>query len=255
MAKNIIAIDIGNTNTSVGLVDTENLSCKKSYTFHSNNIIEKILNSIKQLRSEYPTLDLFTVKICTVIRSIRQNLEGTLSRISYIDKVSFIGYHKNLPIKIHYENPGILGTDRIANLLYSFIKYKNENVIIIDAGTAITIDMLTSEKEFVGGFILPGVMTQLNSLHDNTSELPLVDYDKKLVSFPPNSTQSAILSGIYYEIAGGISFITEQLRKKYPDNKRILTCGGSWKTIDSFIDFKFEFIPEMTLLGVGIYEE
>ena len=255
MAKNIIAIDIGNTNTSVGLVDTEKLFCKKSYTFNSDTVVEKVLNSIKQIQAEYPTVDLFAVKICTVIRSIQRDLERALSRISYIDMVSFVGYHKNLPIKIHYENPGTLGTDRIANLLYSFIKYQKENVIIIDAGTAITIDMLTSGKEFVGGFILPGVMTQLNSLHDNTSELPLVDSDTNLVSFPPNSTQSAILSGIYYEIAGGISFIIEQLRRKYPDNKRILTCGGTWKAIGNFIDVEFECIPEMTLIGAGLYEE
>lgn len=255
MANNIIAIDIGNTNTSVGLVDTEKLLCKKSYTFHSNNVIENILNTFKQIQGEYPTLDLFTIKICTVIRSIQQDLDRALSNSSYINKVFFVKYHKNLPVNIRYENPDTLGADRIANLLYSLKKYRKENVIIIDAGTAITIDILSSEKEFVGGFILPGVMTQMNSLHENTSELPLVDYDADLVTFPPSSTQSAIVSGVYYEIAGGISFIIEQLRRKYPDNKRILTCGGTWKAIGNFIDFEFDFIPETTLIGAGLYEE
>lgn len=255
MANNIIAIDIGNTNTSVSLVDTEKVLCKKSYTFHSNNVIENILNTFKQIQAEYPTPDLFTIKICTVIRSIQQDLDRALSNNSFIDKVFFVKYHKNLPVNIRYENPDTLGTDRIANLLYSLKKYRKENVIIIDAGTAITIDILSSEKEFVGGFILPGVMTQMNSLHENTSELPLVDYDADLVTFPPNSTQSAIVSGVYYEIAGGISFIIEQLRRKYPDNKRILACGGTWKAIGNFIDFEFNFIPEMTLIGVGLYEE
>ena len=132
MANNIIAIDIGNTNTSVGLVDTEKLLCKKSYTFHSNNVIENILNTFKQIQGEYPTLDLFTIKICTVIRSIQQDLDRALSNSSYINKVFFVKYHKNLPVNIRYENPDTLGADRIANLLYSLKKYRKENVIIID---------------------------------------------------------------------------------------------------------------------------
>ena len=103
MVKSIIAIDIGNSNTSIGLVDTEKLSCKSSYSFNSDNVIEKILNSINQIQAEFPTLDLFTIKICTVIRSIQQDLEKTLSKISFIEEVSSLRYHRDLPIKIHYE--------------------------------------------------------------------------------------------------------------------------------------------------------
>lgn len=255
MNKSVITINIGNTNTSVGLVDIEKLSCIKNYTFPSKDIIENIVRIIKQIQNNFQSLKPFPVKICTVIRSIQKDLHATLSSTPDIDRIIFVKYHESLPVKISYDNPDILGTDRIANLLYSLTKYPKENVIIIDAGTAITIDMISSNMEFVGGFILPGIITQLNSLYENTSELPLIKYDTITGSFPPNSTQSAIVSGVSYEIGGGVSFIIEKLRKKFPDTRRILTCGGTWRAIESFVDFEYLLIPDITLIGVGLYEE
>ena len=255
MNNSVISIDIGNTNTSIGLVDIEKLSCIKNYTFPSKDIIENIVRIIRQIQDNFHSLMPIPVKICTVIRPIQKDLKAALSSITTIDRITFVKYHKNLPLKINYGNTNTLGTDRIANLLYSLIKYPKEDVIIIDAGTAITIDMLSSNKEFVGGFILPGIITQLNSLHENTSELPQIEYGAHTGPFPPNSTQSAILNGVCYGIGGGISFIIEKLRKKFPDNKRILTCGGTWRAIESFVDFEYLLIPDITLIGVGLYEE
>lgn len=255
MNNNVITVDIGNTNTSVGLVDIQKLSCIKSYTFPSKDIIENIVRIIKQIQNNFQSLKPFPVKICTVIRPIQKDLHATLSSTPDIDRIIFVKYHESLPVKISYGNPDTLGTDRIANLLYSLKRYPKEDVIIIDAGTAITIDMLSSNKEFIGGFILPGIITQLNSLHEDTSELPQIVYDENIGAFPPDSTQSAILNGVCYGIGGGVSFIIEKLRKKFPDNKRILTCGGTWKAIENFVDFEYLFIPEITLVGVGLYEE
>ena len=251
----VITIDIGNTSTSVGLVDIQKLSCIKNYTFPSKNIIENIVRIIRQIQDNFHSLMPIPVKICTVIRPIQKDLKAALSSITTINRITFVKYHESLPVKINYDNPDILGTDRIANLLYSLKRYPKEDVIIIDAGTAITIDMLSSNREFIGGFILPGIITQLNSLHENTSELPQIEYGAHTGPFPPNSTQSAILNGVCYGIGGGISFIIEKLRKKFPDNKRILTCGGTWRAIERFVDFEYHFIPEITLIGVGLYEE
>ena len=255
MKNCVITIDIGNTSTSAGLVDIEKLTCIESYSFPSENVVEQIISTVKKIQVKYQSSNSFPVKVCTVIRYIQKDLHAALSAISNVGGITFVKYHENLPVKINYEDPDILGTDRIANLLYSLHKYPKEDIIIIDAGTAITIDMLSSNKEFAGGFILPGVTTQLNSLHENTSELPLIEDETGTGSFPPNSTHSAIVSGVCYGIGGGISSIIKKLRKKFPDNKRILTCGGTWRVIESFIDFEYLFIPEITLVGVGLYKE
>jgi type III pantothenate kinase len=248
-------MDIGNTSTSVGLVDREKLVCIESCSFPSKNSVEQIVSAINKIQANYQGSTLYPVKICSVVRSVQSDLNTALSTISSSNSVSFVKYHEKLPVKISYDNPEILGADRIANLLYGVTKYPDENIIIIDAGTAITIDMISSDREFVGGFILPGITTQLNSLHTATSGLPLIEYDTITGSFPPNSTQSAILSGVCYEIGGGISFIIERLRKKFPDNKRIIACGGAWEAIRKFIDFEYRFIPEITLVGAGLYEK
>lgn len=251
----VCAVDIGNTNTAVGIVNRDDLTCLETRSLQSEQCIQNITNVVEQLTVTYRASNPLPIKICTVIRSVQDEIVQTLSSLSSIGPVSLVSYHKTLPVTINYEKPELLGTDRIANCLYCIKKYPETNCIIIDAGTAVTIDMLSSSHKFIGGFIFPGIDLQLNSLHYNTAELPNVPKSTDADLFPPQLTQSAMAQGALHSVAGGISLIIQKLQKQYPAYTNILTCGGGWKTVEDALNIDCEYIPEMTLIGIGLFEE
>ncbi len=251
----VCAVDIGNTNTTVGIIDCNRLTCSDSKTFPSKHCVKRIGPSVQQIVSKYTSTCSLPVKISTVIKPFQDDIKQSLSSLSNIGPIGLLSYHSNLPIRINYKKPQLLGTDRIANCLYSLKKYPHESLIIIGAGTAITIDLLSGSGEFMGGFILPGPEMQLNSLHSNTSELPTVQLQRRAIPFPPESTETAITGGVSYGTAGGISFIVQSFLKDYPEISRILSCGGAWNGVKELIDFNYEYMPEMTLVGIGLFEK
>jgi len=142
----------------------------------------------------------------------------------FFKNVVILNKETKLPIKILYKTPQTLGNDRKATSVGASILFPNTNVLIIDAGTAITYDILTEKNEFLGGNISPGLETRFKSLNNYTKKLPLLS-SNELEKFYGESTDEAIIlgvqNGLVYEIQGYIDeFVT-----KFNNNKIILTGG------------------------------
>jgi len=255
MSHRVTSIDIGNTNTKIGVIDIDTLSCLYSCSFPSETCYRHISSCLKKVNARYTEPDGLTVKICSVIKPLQRRLASRISSIPYVKKVTVVRYHKNLPVTINYRNPKTLGADRIANCLYGAKKYPGQDIILISAGTAITIDFLSSSGVFCGGFILPGLHLQLQALAQGTAELPMVSRNCSQRSFPPKTTQAAIKTGICLEIAGGVSYIVKKLIGNYPGTKKTVACGGMWKNIGDIVDFDYVYVPELTRIGIGLFEE
>ena len=131
-----------------------------------------------------------------------------------------------LPIENYYSSKTTLGKDRIAAAAGGNYLFPGKNVLIIDAGTALTYEFVNSKGQYLGGGISPGLRMRFSSLHENTKRLPLVEPKEKF-SFPANTTKSAIVSGvqtgIIYEIDGIINEFIEQFKPL----KIVLTGGDS----------------------------
>ncbi len=255
MKNHVLAVDIGNTNTHVGVIDLQTLTCVKSRSISSQADVADITAAITDIHTDYNSTNQAQLKICSVVSSLEKDLAKHFSSLPIFSPVHTFRYHKNLPITLQYKNPDTLGTDRIANCLYCAKKYPGKNCIIIDAGTTVTIDLFSSAGCFEGGFILPGLTVQLNSLNTDTSELPLVTDNKICGPFPPDSTQTAITGGVFYGLSGAITFIREKILQTFPQYTTTLSCGGAWESIAPYIDFENVCAPDMTLIGVGLYGE
>lgn len=246
----VCAIDIGNTNTAVGIINCDDCACVKRIEIPSAQCVQTITVTVKNLLAEFQITGSLPIKISTVIRSVKDAVTHALSGLG---PLSWVTCRPDFPVTITYDKPELLGTDRIANCLYCIKKYPETNCIIISAGTAVTVDLLSSAREFKGGFILPGIELQLQNLHRNTAELPIVDHHTDSNEFPPRSTQSAMAQGVFYSVTGGISSIINKVRSEYPAYTTILACGGAWPAIERAFDFQYRYIPDMTLVGVGLY--
>ncbi len=251
-SRYVFAVDIGNTRTSIALIDCSLSSCLIKDSVPTSDIT----NCISSIFSGFTSTinNSCDIKICSVVNGITSELEDLLEICPEAGNISTVNYNGNLPFHIDYFPAENLGDDRIADALYAAHFYPNKDVIIIDAGTAVTVDLLTKDKIFRGGVIFPGLNLQLKSLTENTSRLP--NQKTKEFSKPkiPNSTFNAINTGTIFSVVGGIEKSIKLITKEFK-NPTILCSGGDWNTIKNHIDFNTTFIEDLTLIGISLFEQ
>ena len=138
-----------------------------------------------------------------------------------------------LPLEINYRTPGTLGSDRVAAAVGAWSEAPGRNMLVIDAGTAITIDFVGKEGKYNGGNIAPGIKMRLRALHEYTSRLPMVDKegDTPTIGYDTETAiRSGVINGICHEIEGYI----DEFKQKYCDVLVFLT-GGDEKPLKNRI--------------------
>lgn len=152
-----------------------------------------------------------------MVESLRMAVDGNLLVLSHSTP---------LPISVDYSTPDTLGLDRVALAVGASSLYKDENLAVVDAGTAVTLDIVNSAPAFMGGRISPGIWLRMESLHQYTAALPLVDIDGKL-PLAGDSTESSIRSGVILGLADEIVETFNQFNKSFGCTRMILTGGDS----------------------------
>ncbi len=155
-----------------------------------------------------------------------------------------------LPIKVCYGSRHTLGNDRVAAAAGAHLLFPGEGVLVVDAGTAVTIDVLDSKGTFRGGNIAPGMRLRFESLHNFTSRLPLVDAEGEVEDFGTD-TVSAIRSGV---IGGMASEIADAFgRSDAYGCSRILLTGNDAPAIMPLLEKRgFPVAHEPDLVGIGL---
>ncbi|MDR3260797.1 MAG: type III pantothenate kinase [Tannerella sp.] len=132
-----------------------------------------------------------------------------------------------LPIEVRYRTPDTLGKDRIAAAVGANFLYPGRDILVIDAGTAITYEIVEAPGIYVGGNISPGMTTRFRALHQFTEKLPLVK-EQAMIPLVGTSTETAIQAGVVNGIAYEMDGYINELRRMYPDIFIFLTGGHSF---------------------------
>ena len=138
-----------------------------------------------------------------------------------------------LPLEINYRTPHTLGSDRIAAAVGAWNEAPGRNMLVIDAGSAITIDFVGKDGKYNGGNIAPGIKMRLKALHEYTSRLPMVEKDGDTPTMgydTETAIRSGVINGICHEIEGYIN----EFKQKYCDVLVFLT-GGDEKPLKNRI--------------------
>jgi type III pantothenate kinase len=252
--KLVLSIDIGNTNTHTGLIDRSSLSCRASDTFPTAELQKRLIPSLLSVAQTEKKSDPknLPVVLCSVVGEA-QDAVSSLMPGWLFGPAQWLEWSRHLPLSVAYQNTVLLGPDRLANCLYGNAAYPGKSQIIIDAGTAITVDFLKNGSAFVGGAILPGITTQLKSLHNHTNALPLLSADTADLEFPGTSTEACMISGVRFGTAGGLSLLVSRYRELFGKDSIVLATGGSWKQVEKLVTFEFRHVPELTLIGTALY--
>ena len=184
-----------------------------------------------------------------IISSVKELPEFIYDLISVnIPKVLILSAKTRLPFKNEYQTPDTLGPDRIAGVAGAYYLYPGRNVLVIDAGSAVTYDYL-SGKNYKGGNISPGLNMRFRALHKFTDKLPLGTAVDKY-SYPGRNTVEAVIAGV---INGLVFEINEYIRNFRENNidAEVLLTGGDGQYLKDRIDQKVNYQPDLVVDGLN----
>ncbi len=173
-------------------------------------------------------------------------------------KILLLNHMKQLPLEIAVEQPDRVGMDRLLNAVAAGSRVQGDvPVIIVDAGTAVTVDWLDKTRSFRGGAIFPGLRLMARALHDSTALLPLVDIQGNKPSLPGTSTVTAIEAGIFWAVAGGINSLVRELltRTGAARKTEVFLTGGDAAVLAPVVETEVHLWPNMTLEGIRLSAE
>lgn len=169
------------------------------------------------------------------------------------DTVQIIANCRELPLDIQVDQPERVGIDRLLNAVAARSRLEGQGpAIIVDAGTAITVDYLDEEGAFRGGAIMPGLRLMTQSLHDRTALLPLIPLPDATPTLPGTSTEKAISAGVFWAVVGGIRALLDETQAQSQSTAEIFLTGGDASLLCPLLGRKVLFWPTMTLEGIRI---
>lgn len=231
-----LVIDIGNTRTKFSVFN------------HGEEMItvpvEEFLPSHADvLLKEHPSVDKV---ILSAVKDYSPELKNYLQQ--KFDVFIELDAETPLPVENCYKSKETLGKDRIAAAVGAFHLYPNSNVLIIDAGTAITYDLVNDKKQYLGGNISPGIEMRFKALHQFTGRLPLAE-KKNFGKLYGQTTEEAILAGVQHGVVFEADKAIETFKEFYKNLNVIITGGDA-----NFFDKKLKnsFFVHFNLIAIGL---
>ena len=253
----LLVIDVGNTNIVFGIYKDDELlydwriSTSKDRTSDEYGLV---FNQIFQFNGINPK-DIKNIIMSSVVPPLMHTIPTMSMRYLGVDPM-IVGPDLDTGINIKYDNPDEVGADRIVNAVAGFKKYGGP-LIIVDVGTAITFCSISSEGDYLGGIIYPGIKISSEALFMRTAKLPKVEILKpdKVIG---KNTASSIQSGLVYGYIGMIDYIIKKMIEEMDTTKEKVTVvgtGGFSNLIASESEYICEIDRLLTLEGLKmIYE-
>ncbi|MBD3391366.1 MAG: type III pantothenate kinase [Chitinivibrionales bacterium] len=252
MTENVLAVNIGNSTTSVGLVDKANLQCRLHSELASSGVETGLADAVASVMSGGQQNGVPAARVSCVVPSLRPAVSRILSAAG--SDPLWVEAREGLAVRFDYEDPATLGADRIANCLYARAAVAGSDVIVIDAGTAITVDGVTREGVFAGGVILPGMALQIASLNTGAALLPRITAGSHTPVFPGMSTVDCIRSGVVLGLGDAVHGLVSRFGDAFGAPPVVLACGGSWPQLARLARIDHTHIPDLTLVGTALFD-
>jgi len=208
-----LCIDQGNSSIKIGIFD-------------QNKLVKTFIYKKFDRKSILSTLHNFSINHCIYSSVIKKNASAIAFLKKNIPHVLVLTHETPLPIENKYHTPETLGKDRLAAVVGAAFLMPNFDVLVVDAGTAITFDFIDGKKNYLGGNIDAGLELRLKALHTFTKKLPLVKPVKE-VPLLASDTEMALAAGVLNGIIFEIDSYIDTLKIEYPRLSTFLTGGSS----------------------------
>ncbi|MGV8059484.1 MAG: type III pantothenate kinase [Smithellaceae bacterium] len=229
----LLVIDVGNTNTVLGLYDGDQLIHDWRIRTVIDHTIDEygmlIFNLYKSSRVTTREIKALTGIIISCVVPPMLNILEPLCVKYFNLKPLIVGPGIKTGMPIYYDNPKEVGADRIVNAVAAYDKYKQDS-IIVDFGTATTFDYISQKGEYMGGCIAPGIVISSEALFKRASKLPRVEFSRPKTVITKD-TISAMQAGIMFGYAGLVDGIVARMKTEVKANPLVIATGGLAKIV------------------------
>jgi type III pantothenate kinase len=251
----LLVMDVGNTNTVLGVYETTRLVAHWRLTTVRNRTVDEygiLARNLLSLASiEASAID--GLIIASVVPPLNGVLEA-MARTYFKIKPLFVEPGVKTGMPILYDNPQEVGADRIVNGVAAFERCRSA-AIVVDFGTATTFDAISAKGEYLGGAIAPGLSISAEALFERAARLPRVDIRRPPAVIGRNTTHS-LQAGLFHGYIALVQGILERMRLEIPPPVRTIGTGGLLGPLEaelkSILD---ELDPNLTLEGLRIIYE
>ena len=242
---NLLLINIGNTRTQVGTFRDEKIHNPESicHTAPQRELEQLLATSFTEVRDKTNVMVLQS----SVNTRARQEVMQVLRTIE-AHPVVVLEEDMPVPVGRQLDPETIVGTDRLLNAAAAF-GHLSQSCVVVDAGTAITVDYVDGTGTFHGGAIGPGASTMLQSMHQHAEQLPEVTFQKPDEAIGHNTSQ-AMLSAVFYGIRGMVRELVEQYAEHAGAYPVVVATGGDADVLFKDYELVEHIVPELTLLGM-----
>lgn len=230
-----LIVDIGNNSAKFFLFQGKQIIL---HTRRAGNIPE-VIDEWKGLYSIERAIVSSVVEVDTLLKSKLAELA-----------IPVIWFNSTIdtPLKVNYSTPETLGSDRLAAAVGAWNETPGQNILVIDAGSAITVDFVSKEGIYNGGNISPGIRMRLKALHEFTGRLPLIEKEGETPSLGHN-TETAIRSGVFQGVCHEIEGYIGEFQRKY-GNVLVFLTGGDENSLKNNI--KSRIFADKFLVAKGL---
>jgi type III pantothenate kinase len=250
----LLAIDVGNTQTHVGMFDGDELAAHWRFAtvrFATADELATRLVGLLLLR-DLRFKDVDAAIVSSVVPSLAHEYDQLIER--YLDGSGMlVGPWLKTGMPIRIDTPSELGADRLVNAVAAYDRV-GAACIAVDFGTAINYDVVSGEGEYLGGVISPGIEVSLEALAARAARLPRVDIEAPRHAIG-KGTREAIQSGVVYGYAGQVDAILGRLREELGDEATAIVTGGFASAIVPFCEQVDEVDDLLTLTGLKLVFE
>ena len=250
----LLAIDVGNTNTVLGVFEGSRLlhswriETNHARTGDEYGILVRQLFTLTAVDHQ----KVHAVAVSSVVPPMALTLRQMATRYFKVEPL-FVGPGVKTGMPILYENPREVGADRVVNAVAAYEKWKSA-LIVVDFGTATTFDAVTPRGEYLGGAICPGVSISMEALFRAASKLPRVEFQR-----PPHvvgrNTVHSMQSGLVFGYVGLVDGLCARMAEELGTSPKVVATGGLASLIAGISTAITEVDDQLTLDGLRIIHE
>jgi type III pantothenate kinase len=247
----LLTIDVGNTNTVIGLFDGEQMVRSWRIKTDAGSTADEMWLTYRGLLRDEPVVT--SIAVCSTVPMVLRELRTMLSRF-YADLPHVIvepGTKTGVPVLT--DNPKEVGADRIVNTLAAHHLFGGPT-IVVDFGTSTNLDVVSEKGEFLGGALAPGVEISVDALAQRAAQLRKVELVRPRSVIGKNTVE-ALQSGILYGFAGQVDGLVRRIAKELGTDPTVVATGGLAPLVIQESETITEHRPDLTLVGLRLVHD
>ena len=253
----LLVVDVGNTQTHFGVFGDDDGALAEHWRFatvreSTRDELGAALSNLLGLRG-LEFADIGSSIVSSTVPQLSQEWSAMAER--YLgQRMLVVGPAIRTGMPIRYDNPHEVGADRLANAVAAYDRV-GDSCVVVDFGTAITYDVISSHGEYLGGIITPGAEISIDALYDRAAKLPKVELaePRGLIG---KSTVDAIRSGIVFGFAAQVDGIVRRLRAELGTGTTVIATGGLAQALVPFVRETIDEVDDLlTLIGLRLIWE